>query len=79
MSEQIKAGVCIACHKDVFFLWKHQDETATNLDDAIDGELYGSYGSRHDTDRIRVIVCDDCVSKYLSVSPDCLTTREEWL
>lgn len=77
MSESMKAGRCIACLCEVFFLWKDVHPKSTNLHNAVDGILYGYYGSCHDTDEIRIFVCDDCVSEYVRVSPASLTTREE--
>lgn len=52
---------CLICEKAVVYLW----EEHTNLNNAVDVKIYGSYGSMFDTNEYQAIICDDCMDKLI--------------
>ena len=60
---------CLICEKAVVYLWPHlatdKDEPITNLNDAVDVQIVGSYGSSFDTGIYHAIICDDCMDKAI--------------
>lgn len=57
---------CLICEKAVVYLWtEEQAGDATNLNDAVDFEITGSYGSRFDTNIYHAVMCDDCLDKAI--------------
>lgn len=58
--------ICICCKKEIDLLWKDIRPEATNLDNAADIEISGSYGSRYDLTVISGFICDDCIDKLVN-------------
>lgn len=60
---------CLICEKAVVYLWPDQrlenGEGVTNLNDAVDVQIVGNYGSRFDTSIYEAIICDDCMDKLI--------------
>jgi hypothetical protein len=57
---------CLICEKAVIYLWtEEQAGDATNLNDAVDFEITGSYGSRFDTNIYHAVMCDDCLEEAI--------------
>lgn len=57
---------CLICEKAVVYLWtEEQADDATNLNDAVDLKIVGSYGSRFDTNIYHAVMCDDCLDKAI--------------
>jgi len=72
---------CIVCRKEIFPLPDmggelnpdyveppNMDEYVnnTNWNDATVDFIYPGYGSSHDTDKMRIAVCDECVTNRLA-------------
>jgi hypothetical protein len=59
---------CIICQKQINYLWD-QDIAGTlphNLDYAVDLEIYAGYGSIHDGDVYKAVICDECLTTLIS-------------
>jgi hypothetical protein len=62
---------CIICEKQIKYLW---DETHNlknvveipNLNSAIDIDLCAGYGSIHDGDMYRAVICDSCMTTLIA-------------
>lgn len=59
---------CIGCGHEVKRLdagLKPSDDPAKDMyDGGIVEWIYAGYGSRHDTTRFLICVCDDCIERY---------------
>lgn len=55
---------CFSCGKQISYMWsQHQDHDLKMVEDAIEIDIYGSYGSRFDLSQIRIWICDDCLEQ----------------
>jgi hypothetical protein len=63
---------CIICLKVIEELNLHLPEDndiplhQRNWDDASVDVIYPGYGSKHDLDKLRIAICDDCISKGIN-------------
>lgn len=60
---------CIVCDKKIDLLYPEYFEDAKEPEsamwnDGIVGRVDGGYGSRHDTCKFIISVCDDCIDKH---------------
>ena len=56
---------CICCKNSIELLWKHRPD-ATNLDNAADITISGSYGSRYDLTTVSGFICDNCIDNLVN-------------
>lgn len=64
--EEVGMRTCICCKKTIDLLWKEIMPEATNLDNAADIRIDGSYGSRYDMTKIMGFICDDCIDQLIN-------------
>lgn len=64
--EKESMRTCICCKREIDLLWKDIRPEATNLDNAADIEISGSYGSRYDLTVISGFICDDCIDQLVN-------------
>lgn len=60
---------CLICERAIAYLWPDQTledgKPLTNLNNATDFRIVGSYGSSFDTNIYEAIICDDCLDKAI--------------
>jgi hypothetical protein len=71
---------CIICEKAIIYLWEDTDtygfkNKSTNLSNACNVYIQGSYGSSFDLTSYEGVICDECLdqiiqSKRLSISEE---------
>lgn len=55
---------CFSCGKQISYMWsQHVDSNLMMVEDAVEIDVYGSYGSRFDLSHIRIWICDDCLEQ----------------
>lgn len=54
--------LCIVCGKQVKEIEHFSDDPAMNWWGGVVEWVTAGYGSKHDTDRILVCICDDCIA-----------------
>lgn len=57
---------CFSCGKQISYMWSHMKDTNLILvEDAIEIDIYGSYGSRFDLAHMKIWICDDCIEEKM--------------
>lgn len=64
MKDKRQSLKCVACGKDISYLWPASSDIE-NPDDAVSGVLRGGYGSCHDLTKFLIVICDSCIDKGL--------------
>lgn len=64
--EKESMRTCICCKKEIDLLWKDILPETTNLDNAADIKIAGSYGSRYDLTVLSGFICDDCIDQLVN-------------
>lgn len=63
------ATPCLICEKAIMYLWpEHILEDGgvpSNLNNAVEVEIVGAYGSSFDTNIYHAIICDECLDKAI--------------
>lgn len=56
---------CFSCGKQIsYIMWSKQDTPDLMLvENAVEVNVYGSYGSRFDLAHIKIWICDDCLEE----------------
>ena len=53
---------CFSCGKQISYMWSQSKDTDFVLvEDAIEIDIYGSYGSRFDLAHMKIWICDHCI------------------
>lgn len=57
---------CFSCGKQISYMWSQSKDTDFVLvEDAIEIDIYGSYGSRFDLAHMKIWICDDCIQEKM--------------
>jgi hypothetical protein len=57
---------CFSCGKQITYMWsQNQNIDLMLVEDAIETDIYGSYGSRFDLAHIKIWICDDCIEEKM--------------
>jgi len=60
---------CLICERAIMYLWPDitfdNGQQCTNLNNAVDLDITGGYGSRFDLNIYHAIICDDCLDKAI--------------